>query len=115
MARAARNQDLRQAFIRQRAEAKGQQTRLGEVFRLFGRPVRAETSETVLGLLQDCEELLDDVPEPSAVTQALAHHQMSRYGTLLAWAEAMDRLAIVTLLRRSLEEERDADRGPACR
>ncbi|MDB5378778.1 MAG: hypothetical protein JWR00_3224, partial [Rubritepida sp.] len=74
-----------------------------------------ESSETVLGLLRDCEELLDDVSESGAVhdasliacVQAMAYRQMSRYGTLLAWAEAMDRPEIVTLLRRSLEEKRD--------
>jgi ferritin-like metal-binding protein YciE len=42
-----------------------------------------------------------------------AHHQMSRYGTLLAWAEAMERPEIAALLRQSLEEKRAADHGLA--
>lgn len=121
MARSARNGALREAFSGQRANGRAQQARLGEVFRLFGRPPRADSSEAILGLLQDFEQLLDDVPEPGPVLdagliacgQAVAHYEMSRYGTLLAWAEAMDRPEIAALLRRTLEEERATERGLA--
>ncbi|WP_165585443.1 ferritin-like domain-containing protein [Roseococcus sp. SYP-B2431] len=118
MALAARNTDLRDAFGRQRDDASRRLARLGEVFRLIGRRVRAETSDTILGLLQDCDELLEAGSKPGAVHdarlvafgQAAAHHQMSCYGTLLAWAEAMERQEIAALLRKSLEEGRAADR-----
>ena len=121
MARAARNGALREAFTRQCANGRVQQVRLGEVFRRIGWPARAETSEAILGLLQDCEDLLGDVAEPGPVHdagliacgQALAHYEMSRYGTLLAWAEAMERPEIAALLRQTLEEERAVDRALA--
>ena len=121
MARAARNESLRDAFIRRREAGLARQARLREVFRRMGHPARSESSEAILGLLQDCDELLDDVTVPAPVHdarliaggQALAYYEMSRYGTLLAWAEAMEQTEVVDLLRLTLDEERAAERALA--
>ena len=116
MARAARNAELREAF-RRRSLDSSPQARLREVFRLIGQPARGESSEAILGLLQDCGDLLTEATRPDpihdarllACGQALAHHQISRYGTLLAWAHALERADVANLLRQTRDAEQQSD------
>lgn len=114
LARTAENRQLREIFARQRIAGRLQEARLRELFRLLGHRARAVTSEAVLGLLQDCEDLLEEAPWPGLVRdaaliacgQALLHYEMSRYGTLHAWARAMGRPDLAALLWKTLEEDR---------
>ncbi|WP_421991784.1 ferritin-like domain-containing protein [Roseococcus sp.] len=117
MARAANSAPLRDALSHHGTAERSRQERLGEVFRLFGRRPRAETSSAILGLLQDCEEFLDAAIEPGPIQdaaliacgQAAAHHRISRYAALAAWAAALGKPEAAGLLRRSLDEEKALD------
>jgi ferritin-like metal-binding protein YciE len=40
-----------------------------------------------------------------AAAQAVEHYEMSRYGTLIAWAEKLELEKAVTLLSETLEEQ----------
>ena len=44
-----------------------------------------------------------------AAAQAVEHYEMSRYGTLIAWAEKLEIEKAVTLLSETLEEEEATD------
>ena len=44
-----------------------------------------------------------------AAAQAVEHYEMSRYGTLIAWAEKLKIEKAVTLLSETLEEEEATD------
>ena len=44
-----------------------------------------------------------------AAAQAVEHYEMSRYGTLIAWAEKLELEKAVTLLSETLEEEEATD------
>jgi len=44
-----------------------------------------------------------------AAAQAVEHYEMSRYGTLVAWAEKLKIEKAVTLLSKTLEEEEATD------
>jgi ferritin-like metal-binding protein YciE len=44
-----------------------------------------------------------------AAAQAVEHYEMSRYGTLVAWAEKLDLEKAATLLTETLEEEEATD------
>jgi ferritin-like metal-binding protein YciE len=44
-----------------------------------------------------------------AAAQAVEHYEMSRYGTLIAWAEKLEIEKAVTLLSKTLEEEQATD------
>jgi ferritin-like metal-binding protein YciE len=44
-----------------------------------------------------------------AAAQAVEHYEMSRYGTLIAWAEKLEIEKAVTLLSKTLEEEEATD------
>ena len=44
-----------------------------------------------------------------ASAQAVEHYEMARYGTLIAWAEALGHDDIVRFLNTNLNEEKAAD------
>ena len=44
-----------------------------------------------------------------AAAQAVEHYEMSRYGTLIAWAEKLELEKAVMLLWETLEEEEATD------
>jgi ferritin-like metal-binding protein YciE len=45
-----------------------------------------------------------------AAAQAVEHYEMTRYGTLIAWAKDLDRNDVVGLLKATLEEEKATDK-----
>jgi ferritin-like metal-binding protein YciE len=46
----------------------------------------------------------------AAAGQAVEHYEMSRYGTLIAWAKQLGRNEAANLLDKSLQEEKAADK-----
>jgi ferritin-like metal-binding protein YciE len=42
--------------------------------------------------------------------QAVEHYEIARYGTLIAWAEALGHDEIIRLLNTNLKEEKAADK-----
>lgn len=117
MAKAAQSQSLRQAFLEHRDETQQQIERLQQVFELMGKRAQGVTCEAINGLIEECEELLEEAKEPSAVrdaglaacAQAVEHYEMARYGALIAWAKSLGKRDVVTLLEETLAEEKKAD------
>lgn len=118
MARAAQNPKLKRAFTDHKEETQGQVERLQRVFEALGKRAQGQTCEAIQGLIQECEELLEEATEPSPVRdagliacgQAVEHYEMARYITLVAWAEGMRQPEIVKLLCETLDEEKAADK-----
>ncbi len=118
MAAAAQSPKLAAAFTEHREETEGQVVRLQQIFEILGKRAQGQTCEAIVGLIKECDELLEEATEPSAVRdagliaggQAVEHYEMARYGTLIAWAEAMEQAEIVALLRATLDEEKTADK-----
>ncbi len=118
MARAAQSDQLKQAFTNHREETQAQVERLQKIFELIGKRAQGQTCEAMQGLIQECEELLEEMTEPSAVRdagliacgQAVEHYEIARYGTLEAWAEADGQADVARLLRETLDEEKAADK-----
>ncbi|MBS7810443.1 YciE/YciF ferroxidase family protein [Roseococcus pinisoli] len=114
MARAAHHDALRGAFERQQEVAQERQERLRGVFRMLGSAVCGDSSDAMLGLLQDGEYQLSEIDEPAplhdagliACAQAVAYYQMARYQTLVTWAKALARPDIALLLDRAFHEEK---------
>jgi ferritin-like metal-binding protein YciE len=69
------------------------------------------------GIIEEANEVSSDVGDKRvldaaliAAAQAVEHYEMTRYGTLAAWAEETGRDDCAWLLRVTLEEERATDR-----
>jgi ferritin-like metal-binding protein YciE len=46
-----------------------------------------------------------------AAAQAVEHYEITRYGTLIAWAEKLGVRDAVPLLQQTLEEEKNTDKA----
>jgi ferritin-like metal-binding protein YciE len=117
MAKAAQNPSLKAAFTSHREETQDQIERLQAVFEALGKRAQGVTCEAIKGLIEECEELLEEAPQPSPVRdagliacgQAVEHYEMARYGALIAWATATGKEDVVGLLQATLDQEKKAD------
>ncbi len=116
MARAAQSEQLKQAFQKHRDETEGQVERLQQVFEIIGKSARAKTCPAIDGIVEEAEEIMDDFKGTAALdagllaaAQAVEHYEISRYGTLAAWARQMGMKDVVTLLEQTLAEESKTD------
>ncbi|MDB6454032.1 YciE/YciF ferroxidase family protein [Falsirhodobacter sp. 20TX0035] len=116
MAKAAQNPELKAAFEQHEEETQGQVERLNQVFELIGKRPRAKTCDAIEGIVSEASEIMDEFKgSPAhdagllAAAQAAEHYEISRYGTLKAWAEKLGMDEAVTLLDETLREETATD------
>jgi ferritin-like metal-binding protein YciE len=116
MAKAADSDQLRQAFEQHRDETEGQVERLEQVFELLGKPARAKPCEAIQSMIEEGKEVIDDFQGSEAIdagllaaAQSVEHYEISRYGTLKAWATQLGMKDAVKLLDETLQEEKKTD------
>ncbi|MBB2203069.1 YciE/YciF ferroxidase family protein [Gluconacetobacter tumulisoli] len=114
--RAAQAPELKQAFETHATETANHVERLNEVFGIIGKAPRAKTCEATQGILAEMEEDLEDFGTTEAAdavliggAQAIEHYEISRYGTLKAWAANLGLADAEKLLGETLEEEKRTD------
>lgn len=118
MIKKATNVDLKTGLKDHLAETKNHVTRLEEVFRMHGAKVKGVDCPAIDGILKEADELVGDVGDKNvldaaiiAAAQAVEHYEITRYGTLIAWARRLGRDDCATVLKETLDEEKDADKS----
>ena len=108
---------LKQAFERHLEETKGQVARLEQVFEQHGQKVKGVTCAAMDGILEEASELMSDVGDKEVLdaamlsaAQAVEHYEITRYGTLVAWAKRLGRPDCAALLEQNLQEEKVTDK-----
>ena len=116
MAKAVNSKELRAAFEKHVAETQGQVERIQQVFKLIKQPAKGKTCPAILGLVEEGEEVMEDFEDSEALdagllsgAQAVEHYEISRYGTLIAWAQQLGLTEAARLLNQSLEDEKKTD------
>jgi ferritin-like metal-binding protein YciE len=116
MAKAAHSPDLKKAFEVHREETQGQIERIEQIFELMEMPTRGKTCDAIMGILDEGKEVIEDFGNSSALdagllagAQAVEHYEISRYGTLKAWAAKLGMNNAVKLLDETLQEEKKTD------
>ncbi|MDG5493458.1 ferritin-like domain-containing protein [Niveispirillum sp. BGYR6] len=116
MAKNAQSEELRQAFEQHRSETEGQIERLDKVFDLIGKAPRGKTCDAIVGIIEECKEVMEDFSGSAALdagilaaAQAVEHYEISRYGTLRTWAQQLGLEEAADLLSQTLEEEKRTD------
>ena len=116
MAKAARSADLAAAFEKHYGETEGQVDRLEQVFGLIDKPVKAKTCDAIMGILDEGKEIMTEYKGTEALdagllaaAQAVEHYEISRYGTLKAWAAKLGMKEAVRLLDETLQQEHKTD------
>ena len=116
MAKAATSPDLRAAFEAHLEETRGHITRLEELFAGLDEKIRGKHCDGIAGIIEEgksvMEEDFDDATMDACLIadgQRAEHYEMAAYGSLIAWARAMDHTEAADLLQETLDEEKAAD------
>jgi ferritin-like metal-binding protein YciE len=116
MAKKSSSSKLEAAFTRHHKETERQVERLDEVFKLIGKRAGGKDCPAIDGIIEEAEEVMKEAKDDTirdaamlAAAQAVEHYEISRYGTLIAWADKMDMSDAAKLLHQTLEEEKLTD------
>ena len=116
MAKAAQNEELKAAFEKHEAETEDQVGRLEQVFAAIDKKPQGKTCAAIVGITDEGAEIMKEYKGSPALdagllaaAQAVEHYEISRYGTLIAWAEELGLEDAVSLLQETLEEEKTTD------
>jgi ferritin-like metal-binding protein YciE len=117
MAKAASSDDLREAIEHHLEETENQIGRLEQIFDLLDEKPRAKHCAGIAGIIEEGADVLKQDAEDAvldaciiAAAQRAEHYEMAAYGTVAAWAEALDLPEVAQLLRDTLDEEKAADK-----
>jgi ferritin-like metal-binding protein YciE len=113
----ATNRDLTAGLKWHLEETEKQITRLNQVFEKLGEKPRGVKCPAIDGLISEADDVAGEVGDKEVLdaaivgaAQSVEHYEMARYGTLIAWAEALGHDDIVRLLTTNLNEEKAADK-----
>lgn len=116
MAEKATAPDLKAGFEEHLEQTEGHIARLEQVFELIGESVKGVDCPAIDGILEEADDVSGDVDDKQvldaaliASAQAVEHYEMTRYGTLIAWAKQLGNDEAASLLAETLEEERETD------
>jgi ferritin-like metal-binding protein YciE len=117
MVEKASSNELKTAFQNHLQETKGQVARLEQVFKLHGKEAKGVDCPAIDGIIEEAEEVAGDIDDKTvldagliAAAQAVEHYEMTRYGSLVAWAKQLGRNDCASLLQQNLDEEKNADK-----
>ena len=107
---------LRQGFEKHLAETKGQIQRIEKVFKMHGTEAGGVDCPAIDGILEEAEEVSGEVEDKAvldaaliASAQAVEHYEITRYGSLVAWAKRLGRPDCASVLQENLDEEKATD------
>jgi ferritin-like metal-binding protein YciE len=94
----------------------GQIGRLEEAFKLVDTPARGKKCDAIEGILAEAKEQMEEIEDEHVLdagmigsAQAVEHYEITRYGTLIAWAKQLGHANVANLLEENLKQEKHAD------
>ena len=112
----ATDPQLRSGFEQHLAETQNQIKRLEQVFQMHGQQVKAVDCPAIDGIIKETNEISSEISDKDvldaallASAQAVEHYEITRYGTLIAWAPQLGRNDCAAVLEQNLEEEKATD------
>jgi ferritin-like metal-binding protein YciE len=97
-------------------ETQEQIGRLEKVFELHGVAIEGVDCPAIDGIIEEANDIAGEVEDQKvldaalvAAAQAVEHYEITRYGTLIAWAKELGRDDCASLLEANLKEEKATD------
>jgi ferritin-like metal-binding protein YciE len=91
--------------------------RLERIFQMLNEEAKGVTCAAMDGILDEATEVMSDIDDkhvPDAgmlsAAQAVEHYEITRYGTLVAFARQLGREECAKLFEETLAEEKETDR-----
>ena len=117
MAEKATDKQLKQGFLTHLDETKTHVQRLEQVFKMHGAEVKAVDCPAIDGIIEEADEVTGEVENKSVLDAALINaaqaaelYEITRYGSLIAWAKQLGRNDCASVLQKTLDEERATDK-----
>jgi ferritin-like metal-binding protein YciE len=112
----ASDPQLKQAFQTHLGETEQQIQMVEQVFRMHGHDPEGTTCPAIDGIIDEAQDIAGDIDDPQvldaallAAAQAVEHYEITRYGTLVAWAKQLGREDCASILHQILEQEKATD------
>lgn len=112
----ATDPQLKQGFETHLRETENQIKRLEQVFKMHGHEPKAVDCPAIDGIIEEANETAGDIADKQvldaallASAQAVEHYEITRYGTLVAWAKRLGRDDCASVLQQNLDEEKATD------
>jgi ferritin-like metal-binding protein YciE len=113
----ASDAELKRGFRTHLQQTKGQIKRLDRVFKLIKSVPQGTKCPAIDGILDEANGIAGEIENKLvlnaaliAAAQAVEHYEMTRYGTLVAWAKLLGRNDVAKLLTMNLNEEKATDK-----
>src|SRR6476659_7807493 len=113
----ATNRNLAAGLRNHLRETEGQVVRLEQVFAKLGQTPKGVDCPAMDGLIKEADNVAVEVDDKKVLdaaiigsAQAIEHYEISRYGTLIAWAEELGHDNVIRFLKANLKEEKAADK-----
>jgi ferritin-like metal-binding protein YciE len=117
MAEKATDAQLKQGFLTHLDETKVHVQRLEQVFQMHGTEAKAVNCPAIDGIIQEANEVAGEVEDKRVLdaalinaAQAVEHYEITRYGSLIAWAKQLGRNDCASVLQKTLDEEKATDK-----
>ena len=112
-----KNAALKQGFETHLAETKNHVKRLEQVFKMHGKEAKEVDCPAIDGILEEADDIAGEIDDKQvldaaliAAAQAVEHYEITRYGSLVAWAKQLGRDDCAALLQQNLDEEKATDK-----
>lgn len=116
MAKKADSPELQKALEHHHKETKGHVSNLEKVFKAMNIKPSGVTCEAINGIIDEGKEIMKKCEDPDTrdagmigAAQAVEHYEITRYGTLVAWAKQLGMQEQAKLLQQNLDQEYAAD------
>jgi ferritin-like metal-binding protein YciE len=116
MVKKATDPQLKQGFQTHLRESETHVKRLEQIFQKLEVKAKGVNCPAIDGIIDEAKEVAGEVEDKSvldaaliAAAQAVEHYEMTRYGTLIAWAKQLGKRDVISLLEQTLNEERATD------
>ena len=118
MAKAATNEELKEAFESHLEETQGQVERLEKIFNQLDISFsRVEKCKAMEGLIEEGKKMLEEGLEPHVLdaglicaAQRVEHYEIAGYGCARTFARQLGHEEVAELLQQTLDEEGNADK-----
>jgi ferritin-like metal-binding protein YciE len=113
----ANDPQLKQGLKAHLGETQNHVKRLEQVFQMLGQKPKSVACPAIDGIIEEAEEVAGEVEDKDvldaaiiAAAQAVEHYEITRYGSLIAWAKRLGRNDAARVLEQTLNEEKAADK-----
>lgn len=117
MVKKASDPELKKSFNTHLRQTRGQIKRLDQVFKKLNKQPRGTRCPAIDGIIDEANEIAAEIDDKTvlnaaliAAAQAVEHYEITRYGTLTAWARLLGKSDVARLLTTNLNEEKATDK-----